>query len=445
MSAFTPNDLTPIKDLDQLKDFMLARCKSKDMWRIGTEHEKIGYSLQHRRRPQFVGEIEELFFAFERTGWEAKRELKTDGSVGDIISLHKDQASVTLEPGGQLELSGAPFSTLREMSDELDTHLSELHALSEPLGLLWCGLGTDPTKPEDTPKMPKARYEVMRRYLPTRGSLGLHMMHSTCTIQTNLDYSSEVDAMRKLRAGLYLQPLVMAMFANSFLLDGHIRQGNCARAVIWQNTDNDRYLYPAEWLAEDTPLMNYVQWAIKAPMFFISRDGIYLDCSGLPFETFMKEGFQGHRATMGDFELHLSTLFPDTRLKQHLEVRGADMSNPDYVKALSALHVGLMYDEKSLDDTLAYFESVSPEALWRARAELDLLGLKTLLNGEPLLKHAEVILRIAHDGLNRYEPTSVSMLSPLEDSISQGLCPADKNRLLWNDGYEAVVKGTLLT
>ena len=445
MSAFTPSDPTPITDLDQLKEFMLARCKDKDMWRIGTEHEKIGFSLEQRSRPTYTGEIDALFHAFEKSGWDSKRELRVDGTLGDIISLHKDDASITLEPGGQLELSGAPLKSLHEMSDELDQHLAELSRLSQPLGLLWSGLGTDPTRPADTPKMPKARYGVMRRYLPTRGHLALHMMHSTCTIQTNLDYSSELDAMRKLRAGLYLQPLVMAMFANSFVLDGQLRAGSCARSNIWLNTDDDRYLYPAEWLSEDTPLNSYINWAIKVPMFFIARDGIYLDCAGLPFETFMREGFQEHKATMGDFELHLSTLFPDTRLKQHLEVRGADMSNASYVKALSALHVGLMYDDRALDLTLGHFESINADQLWRARAELDLNGLKTDLGGETLLQHAEHILTISREGLSRYEPSATSLLDPLNAAISRGVSPADENRSLWDGGYEALIRGTLLT
>ena len=219
MSAFTPTNMTLIESLDQLKEFMLARCKEPELWRIGTEHEKFGFHLVRQGRPCFTGEIEEIFLAFEKESWLAVRELNPDGSAGAIISLQKDGASITLEPGGQLELSGAPLATLSEMSLELDQHLADLKRISEPMGMIWSGLGSDPTPPSDTPKMPKARYGVMRNYLPKRGDLALHMMHSTCTAQTNLDYRNEADAMRKLRLGLYLQPLVMAMFANSFLLD----------------------------------------------------------------------------------------------------------------------------------------------------------------------------------------------------------------------------------
>jgi len=444
MSAFTPSNDTPIESIDQLKDFMLARCKTSEQWVIGTEHEKFGFSTRTGKRPTFKGEIEELFFAFEREGWSVNRELTPKGELGDIISLSRDGANITLEPGGQLELSGAPLHSLEEMANELDSYLEELSFLSEPLGLIWSGLGTDPTPHSETPKMPKARYGVMRKYLPTKGSLALQMMHSTCTIQTNLDYANESDAMRKLRAGLYLQPLVMAMFANSFALDNTLRNGTCARSEIWLNTDNDRYLYPALWLAEDTPLMNYVQWAIKTPMFFIARDGQYIDCAGLPFKQFMKEGFQGHTANIGDFELHLSTLFPDTRLKQHLEVRGADMSSPAYVKALSALHVGLMYDNKALDQTLSHFESISADSLWKARAQVDAQGLKTELNGVSFQQHAEQILEIAFGGLSRREFASVHLLEPLINSIRRGESPASRNKSLWSGNYEGLMKGTRL-
>ena len=444
MSAFTPNNMTPIESLYQLKDFMLARCKQPEQWRIGTEHEKFGLVLLKQERPQFIGGIEEIFLAFEKEGWLAVRELNPDGQEGAIISLQKDGASLTLEPGGQLELSGAPLAKLSEMSAELDQHLDDLKRISEPLGMIWSGLGTDPTPPSETPKMPKARYGVMHSYLPTRGDLALHMMHSTCTIQTNLDYSSEADAMRKLRLGIYLQPIVMAMFANSFLLDWQLRQGTCARSQIWLNTDPDRYLYPADWLAEDTPIMHYIEWAISTPMFFIARNGQYLDCAGLPFKQFMKDGFQGHQATMGDFELHLSTLFPDTRIKQHFEVRGADMSSSEYVKALSAFHVGLMYDEVALTGALEHFESIGAEDLWQARAQLDQEGLKTRLAGQSFQEHGEFLLDLAHAGLSRWEPQSIELLSPLIKNVKQGLSPADLNRHLWAQGYKTLMKGTQL-
>ena len=408
----------------------------------------MGFSQKRNQRPTFIGEIEELFLALEREGWEATRETssqKADQVETSIIALHRQGASITLEPGGQLELSGAPLQLLSETAYEVEEHLKLIKRLSDPLGLIWSGVGSDPTPPHLTPRMPKARYEVMRRYLPTRGDLALHMMHSTATIQSNLDYADEKDAMRKLRAALYLQPVVMSMFANSFTLDGRLHSGSCARSTIWLRTDPDRYLYPAEWLDDSAPIRSYIDWALKVPMFFIARDGQYIDCAGLPFDHFMQEGFLGHRATMGDFELHLSTLFPDARLKQHLEVRGADMSTPEYVTALSAFHVGLLYDEQSLDQTLALFESISPQELWTTRRCLDEFGLKTSLGESTLQSFAERLLDLALMGVSRREPGAERYLTPLVSSISAGQTPADRHRQLWGHGYEYLMQGTKLT
>lgn len=449
MSAYTPEDDTLIEDRDQLVDFMLSRVKSPDEFVIGTEHEKFGYVTSAQRRPQFDGEIGALLLALESEGWTATRERAyphEETPSGAIIALQRDGAGVTLEPGGQLELSGAPLKTLAETEAELREHLTTVQRLSEPLDIIWSGIGTDPTAPAQTPRMPKARYQVMRRYLPTRGDLALHMMHSTATIQCNLDYTSEADAMRKLRASLYIQPAVMAMFANSFVLDGELRSGSCARSSIWLRTDPDRYLYPAEWLNVDTPLRNYVDWALKTPMFFIARGGEYLDCAGLTFERFMEVGHNGHQATMGDFELHLSTLFPDARLKQHLEVRGADMSSSDYVIALSALHVGLLYDDQSLDQTLAMFDSISATELWTARGRLDDMGLKTPLGEQTIQDFAERLLDLAHAGLERRALNESHYLTSLIESISRGAVPSDHNRALWSSGgYDQLMRGTKLT
>ena len=446
MSAYTPQDDTLIEDLEQLVEFMLKRVKSPDEWVIGTEHEKIGYSIPRGKRPQFQGEIEEVLLAIENRGWQATRERGRDEADGQgaIISLHHQGSSVTLEPGGQLELSGAPVRSLFDTNRELRDHLHLLSEVSEPLGLVWAGLGTDPTPPRLTPKMPKARYGVMRKYLPSRGDLALHMMHSTCTIQSNLDYRNELDAMRKLRASLYVQPIVMAMFANSFLLDDHVQQGTCVRSKIWLNTDPDRYFYPARFLDEEARLIDYVKWAIDVPMFFIARSGEYLDCAGLPFSQYMHDGFSGYKANMGDFELHLSTLFPDARLKQHLEVRGADMSSPEYVTALSAFHVGLLYSEAHLDQCLALFEGVSADMLWEARAQVDEQGLETLLNGQSFQSWALKLLSISKEGLSVWEPGSEQFLDPLIERIERGETPAQYNRSLWLKGYQALIEGTQL-
>jgi glutamate--cysteine ligase len=438
MSAHTPIDDTPITSLEQLRDYMLLGAKPEERWVIGTEHEKLGWMPSESRNPTYGGPkgIGQLLSSFEAEGWVATRE----GAA--IIALTKNKASITLEPGGQLELSGAPLRTLAEMARETDAHLADVRRLSEPLGLTWHGLGSSPTPPDACPKMPKGRYEVMRRYLPTQGRLALHMMHATCTVQCNLDYRDEADAMKKLRAGLYLQPVVMAAFANSFTLDQRLRDGSCARSQIWLHTDPSRYHYPASFLAPHTPLLAYVEWAVRVPMFFIAREGKYIDCAGLPFERFMREGFKGHTATVGDFALHLSTLFPDTRLKQHLEVRGADMSDVGYTKALSALHVGLLYDARALEGVLAMFEHITAEQLWATRAAVDEQGLRADLGGRPLLAWARDLTALAREGLSRWEPESAHLLDPLEENLRAGRCPADLNRPLWARGMEALMAGT---
>lgn len=441
MSSQTPIDDTPITSVQQLCDYMLAGCKPREKWVIGTEHEKFGWFAEEMRHPPYGGPhgIGQLLSAFEAEGWEATREGHA------IIALSKGRASLTLEPGGQFELSGAPLKSLVDMAEELDQHLADVARLSAPLGITWHGLGSTPSSLDRSPKMPKARYEVMRRYLPTRGSLALHMMHSTCTIQCNLDFESEADAMRKLRAGLYLQPIVMAIFANSFTLDQHLREGNCARSQIWLHTDQDRYLYPARFLDEDVALLDYVEWAIKVPMFFIAREGRYIDCAGLPFERFIREGFEGYTANLGDYALHLSTLFPDTRIKQHLEVRGADMSSPEYVKALSAFHVGLLYDTFCLEACLNKFKEVTAEELWRVRDEVDVKGLKSVLQGKQLQEWGVELIELAQDGLSRFEPEALSFLDPLLENVKAGIVPADQGRKLWADGLEGLMEGTRLT
>lgn len=440
MSVHIPvNDLL-IEDRSQLLEYILQGCKPKSSWAIGTEHEKFAWSIHDRKRPSYHGPqgIEALFHALMQKGWQAHREESY------IIALTRQGASITLEPGGQLELSGAPLKSLELMSMEVDEHIQEVNECAAALGIIFSGLGSEATLPQNTPKMPKSRYDIMRDYLPTRGTLALHMMHNTSTVQCNLDFSSAEDAMQKLRVSLYLQPIVMAMFANSFVLDEKLRPGDCARSTIWLQTDNDRYLYPSSFLDANTDLMTYVNWVLEVPMFFIARDGKYLDCSGLSFIDFMNHGAHGTQATIGDFGLHLSTIFPDARLKQYLEVRGADMSSIAYCKALSAFHVGLLYDQYNLDHLSTLFTEVTAEQLWQARAQVDLLGLKTMLANRSIQQWAEILLDLAYEGLDRYEPTSSKLLDPLMDNIEHKKTPADLNRVLWSDNYHEFMQACKL-
>ena len=430
MSAHIPINEEMIQDQNQLVDYMLQGCKSKDEWVIGTEHEKFLWSTALKKRPDYHGPqgVFALLSAFENDGWLAHREGH------DIVALTHNGASITLEPGGQLELSGAPLKSLHAMSHEMDTHIQAVRKHAEPLNLICSGLGSDAIPPALSPRMPKARYDVMRRYLGSKGELALHMMHNTATVQCNLDFASAEDAMQKLRVSLYIQPIVMAIFANSFVLDQQLQSGTCARSRIWLATDNDRYLYPAHFLDPKASIEDYVEWAIQVPMFFIARDGKYLDCSGVPFKQFMQQGWQGHQANLGDFALHLSTLFPDARLKQHLEVRAADMSTLAYAKALSALHVGLLYDQDNLDHLSERFTTIDATQLWQARSQVDEKGLQTMLADQSFQQWGEELLRLAQTGLQRYETGTDVYLDPVLEQVQAGLAPADHHRSHW-DGH----------
>ena len=423
MSSVTPIDASPLTDLAQCKAYMLERVKPPEEWVIGTEHEKIGWWPEKGTYPTFEGPhgIGALLEDMAATGeWEVVRE------GADIIALGRDRATITLEPGGQLELSGAPLRTLDEAADELDAHLADVRRFSARHGIEWSSLGIAPAKtPPEMPRMPKARYGIMRRYLPTQGRYALHMMHQTCTVQANYDFSDEVDAMRKLRASLHLQPFVTAAFANSRVVNGVRGEAPSFRGIVWEETDPARTLFPEALLREGARLDDYVEWSTGIPLFFIHRDGGYIDCAGLPFETFLREGFQGHAATMGDFALHLSTLFPDARIKQHFEVRGADMGDRDYLMALPAFHAGVLYDAQALDETLALFDGVGLEAHRGLRAAACRQGLKARLRGVSLAELGAELLRIAHAGLERWQPGSARYLRVLEEAVPAGRCPAD--------------------
>jgi glutamate--cysteine ligase len=440
MSSQVPINEEPIKNLEQLADYILQGAKPEERWLVGTEHEKFGWSSASQKHPSYLGEqgIEALLLKFEANGWQSTREGQ------DIIALAKNKATLTLEPGGQFELSGAPLSSLTALDQEIKAHFDELAIYSKELDLSWHGFGVTPFfKSSDIPRMPKARYGIMRKYLPTVGRLANEMMHNTCTVQANLDFKNEADAMKKLRVGLFLQPVVMAMFANSPAYEGALTGGYCMRGAIWQETDVQRYLYPAHFLAPNQSIMDYVKWALKVNLFFIVRDHQYQDCSGLLFNDFLEHGWQGHQATVGDFALHLSTLFPDVRLKQYLEVRGADMSSIDYMKALPAFHIGILYDDQAMDEVLSLFKDVSADELWTCRKSVNLQGLQTKLKNASLQTWATQLLKISRAGLIRRNERA-EFLDPLEEQILAGKVPADRIIEAWHKGKEAVLEATRL-
>jgi glutamate--cysteine ligase len=341
---------SPIENKQQLIDYIASGSKPESDWTIGTEHEKFVFCVDSQKPVPYAGDrsIKAILEALQKEfDWSPMME-------GDnIIGLLKDGQSVTLEPGGQLELSGAMVKTLHQTCAESTSHLRQAQAVSEKLGINYLGMGFNPnTKREDVPIMPKGRYNIMRDYMPKRGSLGLDMMLRTCTIQVNLDYSSEADMVKKFRVSLALQPLATAIFAASPFTEGKPNGFQSYRSHIWTDTDPDRCGILPFVFEDGMGFEAYVDHVLNVPMYFVHRNGIYHDASGKSFKDFMNgklEGFEGEVPTIADWEDHMSTLFPEVRLKKFLEMRGADGGTWSKICALPALWVGLLYDQSSLD------------------------------------------------------------------------------------------------
>lgn len=440
MSSQTFVDSTPVESVDELVDWMRLGGRPRDHWAVGSEHEKLGWWPDLGRAPTWEGPrgIGVLLETLEReAGYHATRE------GNDIIALGRKGLTITLEPGGQLELSGAPLRRMAEVEAELDAHLAEITRFSAPLGITWSGLGMAPgMSPAQSPRMPKARYGIMRDYLPRQGKLGLHMMHLTCTVQANLDFDTETDAVRKFRVAMMLQPLIIALYANSTILEGRVLPERSFRAAIWDDTDRARCVVPDVLLTPDVTLGDYVQWALDVPMFFIHREGTYRPSTGLPFRRFLSEGLDGERANIGDFALHLSTLFPDVRLKRHLEVRAADMGDRAHVLALPAVHTALLYDDAMLAEAWALFRDITP-AQWRqARLEVERNGLATQFGTRTMAEWWSILLPRLQAATERLEPGSARFLDCLAVDLAAGECPADRVRRIYTGDIGALMAAT---
>jgi len=400
-------------------------------WAIGTEAEKFGLDREGRplqyEGPGGVLELLEAFVA--KHGWTPQREYEG----APLIALRRGGASITLEPGAQLELSGAPLDTIHQTCAELRGHLAELRSISEPRGIRWLGLGFHPTaKQAELPWIPKLRYGVMKEYLPTRGAMAHDMMRRTSTVQANLDYSDETDAFRKLRIALRIQPIVTAMFANGPYLEGKATGERSHRAKVWMHMDPDRSgLLPFTWNDETATYADYVQWALDVPMFLVKRGKDVYRNTGQTFRSYMDDGFEGLTPTMEDWEIHLNTLFPEARLKNTLEVRGADGQTQARLCALPALWKGLLYDPKAMDaadDLTAPWSLASVEAV---RPHIATQALHAEMDGRPILEHAQALVEIADAGLERLGNLDGAgndervHLRPLRQLLDAGECPAD--------------------
>ena len=324
--------------------------KAKDAWRIGTEHEKFVYRRVDHRAPSYdePGGIRDLLMAMTRYGWEPVEE------GGKVIALSGPDGTVSLEPAGQLELSGAPLEHLHQTCAEAGRHLNQVKAVGEELGVGFLGLGMWPDKTREAlPIMPKGRYEIMLRHMPRVGTMGLDMMLRTCTIQVNLDYSSEADMAQKFRVGLALQPLATALFANSPFTEGRSNGFLSYRSHIWSDTDGARTGMLPFVFEDGFGYERYLDYALDVPMYFVFRDGRYIDAAGLSFRDFMKgelSALPGEKPRVSDWVDHLSTAFPEVRLKSFLEMRGADGGPWSRICALPAFWVGLLYDQGALDE-----------------------------------------------------------------------------------------------
>jgi len=340
---------TPITHRDQLAAVLASGEKPRGDWRIGTEHEKFGFRLDDLRPPTFDGErgIEALLKGLVRFGWTPIEEH------GRVIALLRDDASVTLEPAGQLELSGAPLETIHQTCREVSTHLYEVKVVADELRLGFLGMGFQPKwRRDEMPWMPKGRYRIMRDYMPKVGTLGLDMMTRTCTVQVNLDYASEADMVRKFRVSLALQPVATALFADSPFTDGRPNGYQSYRSHIWTDTDRDR-TGMLDFVFEDGfGYERYVDYLLDVPMYFSYRNGEYLDLAGQSFRRFLAgelDGLRGELPTLRDWSDHMTTAFPEVRLKKYLEMRGADGGPWNRLCALPAFWVGLLYDDAALD------------------------------------------------------------------------------------------------
>lgn len=408
-------------------------CKPRDKWRIGTEHEKLGFNLSDNTRMDY-DQIAAVFERLEsRFGWEPMKE------AGLTIGVKLDGQSVTLEPGGQFELSGAPVATLHQTCAEVNSHLYQSKTIGEELGIGFLGIGFDPKwRIEDIPVMPKDRYRLMKAYMPTVGSRGLDMMFRTCTIQVNLDFESEADMIDKFRIGLALQPIAVALFANSPFVEGQPSGMLSTRGAVWTDVDPARTGNLPFVFEPDMSFEKYVDYAMDVPMYFVYRSGQYVNALGQSWRDFMEgklPALPGERPTMADWENHLTTIFPEVRLKRFLEMRGADGGPWRMICALPALWVGLIYEPQAQAQALELISGWSQEDRDYLRTEVPKTGLSTPFKGGTVRDVALKVLTIAQGGLERRGYDEGHFLKQLHVIVESGLCPASHMLELYSTSW----------
>ncbi|HZS83160.1 MAG TPA: glutamate--cysteine ligase [Stellaceae bacterium] len=401
MSAPPTSSGEPITSKRQLVEYLAAGCKPRESWRIGTEHEKFVFRKSDLRQVPYEGPdgIRALLEGLTRFGWTPVLEN------GNPIALSRGRASISLEPGGQFELSGAPLEDIHETAAEIGTHLDEARAVTRELGCGMLAMGFNPKwRREDISWMPKGRYAIMRDYMPKRGGLGHDMMLRTCTVQVNLDFASEADMVRKFRVALALQPVATALFAASPFRDGKPAGYLSYRSHVWTDVDPDRCGILPFVFEPGFGFERYVDYLLDMPMYFVYRNGRYIDAAGQSFRDFMAgrlPALPGERPGIGDWSDHLTTAFPEVRLKRFLEMRGADSGPFAYLCALPALWTGLLYDETALEAASALVSDWTAAEHEQLRAEVPRQALQTLFRGRKLRALAGEVLAIAEGGLRR--------------------------------------------
>ena len=425
----------PIENMAQLAEYLESGCKPKDDWRIGTEHEKFGYCKDTLKPIPYEGErsvLAVLEGLRDKHGWAPLEE------GGKLIGLEKDGANVSLEPGGQLELSGAPLETIHQTCDEVNEHLRDVKDIADKVGVGFIGLGAAPIwKHEDMPMMPKGRYRLMTDYMDQVGTMGKSMMYRTCTVQVNLDFASEADMVQKLRVALALQPVATALFANSPFFEGKPNGHKSWRARVWRDLDPARTGMLPFVFEDGFGFEQYVDYVLDVPMYFVYRDGKYINALGQSFRDFLKgelPALPGETPTLSDWADHLTTVFPEARIKKFMEMRGADGGPWRRICALPAFWVGLMYDQSSLDaawDLVKHWDAETREA-WRVEASVR--GLQAIVGGRRMIDLASEVLDISRKGLIARQRSGLGgmvqderhFLHALEDSIETGQTPADE-------------------
>jgi glutamate--cysteine ligase len=425
----------PIERYEQMAEYLASGCKPKEDWRIGTEHEKFGFCKDSLLPLPYDGErsIHAVLSALrDRHDWQELHE------AGKLIGLTKDGANISLEPGGALELSGAPLETIHETCDEVNVHLKEVKGIADEIGVGFIGLGAAPTwMHEEMPLMPKGRYKLMDAYMGKVGTMGRTMMRRTSTVQVNLDYSSEADMIQKLRVGIALQPVAVALFANSPFFEGKPNGHKSWRSRVWRDTDNARAGMIPFVFDDDFGFERWVEYALDVPMYFVYRDGKYIDALGQSFRDFLDgklPALPGEKPTLSDWADHLTTAFPEARIKKYIEMRGADGGPWRRLCALPAFWVGLCYEQDSLDaawDLVKDWDAETREAL-RVTASVD--GLCAKVGNIDMHELSKSVLDIAHAGLAKRArpgaggmiPDETHFLNALMESVETKKTPADE-------------------